>query len=197
MQNLKPNQQKVFDFLKQRAQNGLPPTVREICKQTGIKSTSTVFAILSNLEKMGLIEKDGNSSRAIKIAGASSQVQVPIVGVVTAGLPILATQNIEQYMPLSADVVRSREVFGLKVQGMSMKNAGILDGDIVYAEKINVANEGDIVVALIDDEATVKRFSLDKQGKVILLPENEDFEPIIPDENLSILGRVIASFREY
>ncbi|MEE1186468.1 MAG: transcriptional repressor LexA [Acutalibacteraceae bacterium] len=196
MQHLKPNQQKVFDFLKQRAQDGLPPTVREICKHTGLKSTSTVFAILANLEKMGLIEKDGKSSRAIKISGTASQVQVPIVGVVTAGVPIFASQNIEQYMPLSSDVVRKRDVFGLKVKGMSMQNAGILDGDIVYAEKTQTAEQGDIVVALIEDEATVKRYTLDKSGKVVLMPENENFEPIIPD-SLTILGKVIASFREY
>ena len=196
MADLTPNQQKVFDFLLSRSSSGLPPTVREICSATGVRSTSTVFAILTALEEKGLISREGGSSRAIKVESVSAHVDVPLVGTVTAGVPILATENIEQYIPLSADVSRGREVFALKVQGMSMMNAGILDGDIVYAHRTQYADDGDIVVALIDDEATVKRLSHDESGRVILLPENDAFEPIIPDE-VSILGKVVASFRQY
>ena len=122
-------------------------------------------------------------------------MSVPLVGVVTAGLPILAIENIEEYLPLPASVSRGREMFALRVKGMSMMNAGILNGDIVYAEKTPSAEQGDIVVALIGDEATVKRLDL-STGRVVLMPENEAFEPIVPDE-CEILGRVVASFRQY
>ena len=193
---LKPNQQKVFDYLLAREGEGLPPTVREICAATGIRSTSTVFAILGALERAGLIEREEGSSRAVRIAGHTRSVAVPLVGAVAAGLPILAQENVESYLTLPADVSRGREVFALRVQGLSMKNAGILDGDIVYAERTAAAEEGDIVVALIGDEATVKRLSYREDGRVVLLPENEDFDPILPDRVI-ILGKLIASFRQY
>ena len=196
MAELTANQQKVYDFLLSRSSSGLPPTVREICSATGVRSTSTVFAILTALEEKGLISRDGGSSRAIKVEMVSAHVDVPLWGEVRAGRPILATENIEQYIPLPADVARGREMFALRVKGMSMMNAGILDGDIVYAHRTQTADDGDIVVALIEDEATVKRLSHDDKGKVILLPENDAFEPIIPDE-VSILGKVVASFRQY
>lgn len=192
---LNPKQQKVFDYLRERENSGLPPTVREICSATGISSTSTVFGILSALENMGLISRSSGSSRAIRVEGSAKAVSVPLLGVVTAGLPILAVENIEEYMPLPVSVSRGREVFALHVQGMSMMNAGILDGDIVYAEKVSSAQQGDIVVALLNDEATVKRLDL-STGRIILMPENDAFEPIIPQE-CKIIGRVIASFRQY
>ncbi len=196
MQNLTPNQQKVYDYIVERLDEGLPPTVREICAKTGIRSTSTVFAILNSLEEKGYITRSGNSSRSIRVTAANSAVNVPLVGVVTAGVPILATQNIEEYLPLPSSVSRGRELFALHVRGMSMMNAGILDGDIVYAEKVNTAMAGDIIVALIDDEATVKRLAYTDDGKAMLMPENDSFLPIVPEE-LTILGRVVASFRQY
>ncbi len=196
MQNLTANQQKVYDYIVERLDEGLPPTVREICAKTGIRSTSTVFALLSALEEKGYITRSGNASRSIRVTAAPTAVNVPLVGVVTAGVPILATQNIEEYLPLPASVSRGRELFALHVRGMSMMNAGILDGDIVYAEKVSTAADGDIVVALIDDEATVKRLAHSSDGKAMLMPENDAFSPIVSDE-LTILGKVVASFRQY
>ncbi len=192
---LNSKQQKVYDFLLECESRGLPPTVREICAATGLGSTSTAFSILNVLEEKGLITRASGSSRAISVVSAAKSVSVPLVGVVTAGLPILAIENIEEYLPLPASVSRGREMFALRVKGMSMMNAGILSGDIVYAEKTPSAEQGDIVVALIGDEATVKRLDL-STGRVVLMPENEAFEPIVPDE-CEILGRVVASFRQY
>ena len=192
---LNSKQQKVYDFLLECESRGLPPTVREICAATGLGSTSTAFSILNSLEEKGLITRASGSSRAISVVSAAKSVSVPLVGVVTAGLPILAIENIEEYLPLPASVSRGREMFALRVKGMSMMNAGILNGDIVYAEKTPSAEQGDIVVALIGDEATVKRLDL-STGRVVLMPENEAFEPIVPDE-CEILGRVVASFRQY
>ncbi len=192
---LNSKQQKVYDFLLECESRGLPPTVREICAATGLGSTSTAFSILNVLEEKGLITRASGSSRAISVVSAAKSVSVPLVGVVTAGLPILAIENIEEYLPLPASVSRGREMFALRVRGMSMMNAGILSGDIVYAEKTPSAEQGDIVVALIGDEATVKRLDL-STGRVVLMPENEAFEPIVPDE-CEILGRVVASFRQY
>ena len=192
---LNSKQQKVYDFLLECESRGLPPTVREICAATGLGSTSTAFSILNSLEEKGLITRASGSSRAISVVSAAKSVSVPLVGVVTAGLPILAIENIEEYLPLPASVSRGREMFALRVKGMSMMNAGILSGDIVYAEKTPSAEQGDIVVALIGDEATVKRLDL-STGRVVLMPENEAFEPIVPDE-CEILGRVVASFRQY
>lgn len=194
--DLKPSQQKVFDYLLAREGEGLPPTVREICAATGIKSTSTVFAILGALERAGLIEREGGSSRAVRIAGHSRSVSVPLVGAVAAGQPILAQENVETYLSLPAELARGREIFALRVKGTSMKNAGILDGDVVYAERTAAAEAGDIVVALIEDEATVKRLAFEEDGRPVLLPENEEFEPIRP-EQMAILGKLIASFRRY
>ena len=192
---LNSKQQKVYDFLLECESRGLPPTVREICAATGLGSTSTAFSILNALEEKGLITRASGSSRAISVVSAAKSVSVPLVGVVTAGLPILAIENIEEYLPLPASVSRGREMFALRVKGMSMMNAGILNGDIVYAEKTPSAEQGDIVVALIGDEATVKRLDL-STGRVVLMPETEAFEPIVPDE-CEILGRVVASFRQY
>ena len=192
---LNNKQQKVYDFLLECESRGLPTTVREICAATGLGSTSTAFSILNTLEEKGLITRASGSSRAISVVSAAKSVSVPLVGVVTAGLPILAIENIEEYLPLPASVSRGREMFALRVRGMSMMNAGILSGDIVYAEKTPSAEQGDIVVALIGDEATVKRLDL-STGRVVLMPENEAFEPIVPDE-CEILGRVVASFRQY
>ena len=188
-------QQRVLAFLREKSADGLPPTVREICTATGIKSTSSVHTILRALEDEGYISRDARASRAIKVEGVQHTVQVPLVGVVTAGVPILAVENIEEYLPCPSAVARGRELFALRVKGLSMKNAGILDGDVVYAERTSDAGQGDIVIALIDDEATVKRF-FREDGKVRLQPENPEFEPIVSDR-VQVLGRVVASFRAY
>lgn len=192
---LKPNQQKVLDYIRSRSEGGLPPTVREICAATGLRSTSTVAGILNALEQQGYIERDGGSSRAIRLAGASGGVYVPLVGTVTAGQPITAVQNIDGYLPFPADAARGREIFALRVSGMSMRDAGILDGDIIYAERTETAENGEIVVALLDDEATVKRFYREG-GHFRLQPENDSFTPIITD-SVAVLGRVISVFRIY
>ena len=191
--SLKEKQLKVYNFLVKKISAGLPPTVREICEATGIKSTSTVHEILNVLEENGYISRDAKYSRAIKIEGAVSAAQVPVIGRVTAGQPILAVEEIEDYIPYPTR--DSEGLFALRVQGYSMKNIGIMDGDIVVADKDAYIREGDIVIGMDGDEATVKRF-VRENGRVVFMPENEDFDPIYP-ENPSILGKVIGSYRKY
>lgn len=182
----------VFELLKRKLSSGLPPTVREIASELGIKSTSTVHAYLSSLEEKGYIMRDKYNSRAIKIVGQKEVSHIPVLGKVTAGQPILAVEDIEDYIPYD---VEGEGIFALRVSGLSMKNAGILDGDIIVANKDAYIKNGDIVVALIEDEATVKRLK-NENGKIILMPENEDFEPIIA-ENPQMLGKVIGCIRKY
>ncbi len=191
MERLTKSQQKVYDFLVKEAPRGVPPTVREICAATGLHSTSTVHAHLKTLERLGYISREAGLNRSIHIEGATAAVQVPILGKVTAGQPILAVEDIEGYLPFPQK--EGKELFALHVSGLSMKNAGILDGDYVVAEQTPAAENGDIVVAMIDDEATVKRFFLE-DGRVRLQPENPDFEPIYADR-VFILGKVIAVLR--
>lgn len=191
--SLKEKQLNVYNFLVKKISAGLPPTVREICEATGIKSTSTVHEILNVLEENGYISRDAKYSRAIKIEGAVSAAQVPVIGRVTAGQPILAVEEIEDYIPYPTR--DSEGLFALRVQGYSMKNIGIMDGDIVVADKDAYIREGDIVIGMDGDEATVKRF-VRENGRVVFMPENEDFDPIYP-ENPSILGKVIGSYRKY
>ena len=183
------------DFLKDRSQYGIPPSVREICAATGLKSTSTVHAHLKALENLGYISRDAGLNRAIHIEGCEQTAQVPILGKVTAGLPILAVEEIQGYLPITASQQRGRELFALTVQGESMKNAGILDGDYVVVERTPTARDGDIVVALIEDEATVKRLYRETDC-VRLQPENDAFEPIYAKEVI-ILGKVISVVRYY
>lgn len=190
---LSKNQEKVLKFLQTKVRDGVPPSIREICAATGIRSTSCVHSKLAELEEMGYIERSSGCSRGIRLRGVQSE-PVPIVGRVTAGLPILAVEQIEGYIPYASSRP-GRTLFALRVVGESMKNAGILDGDLVIAEQCAVAEERQIVVALIDDEATVKRFFLE-DGRVRLQPENDAFEPIYTD-HCEILGRVIASIRSY
>lgn len=192
---LTESQQKVYDYLKSRTQSGLPPTVREICKATGLRSTSSVHAHLKTLERLGYINRDAGLNRAIHLPGEQNTIQVPVVGKVAAGLPILAVEEVEGYVPFCPPRKNGEEYFALTVKGESMKNAGILNGDIVVALKTPAANDGEIVVALIEDEATVKRFFLEKD-RVRLQPENPDFEPIYTTDVL-ILGKVVAVFRYY
>ncbi len=193
---LTEKQQRVYDFLRESMQNAIPPSVREICNATGIKSTSTVHGILNVLKEKGLIEKDAQNARSVQIAGTARTVQVPLLGTVQAGLPVLAVEQIEEYIPFSIQYAGSgKELFALHVRGESMKNAAILDGDIVVCEKTPVAEEGEIVVALLEDEATVKRFYREGYG-FRLQPENDDFDPIYASE-ITILGKVIACIRHY
>ena len=195
MKPLTKSQHKIYDFLKDRSQYGIPPSVREICAATGLKSTSTVHAHLKALENLGYISRDAGLNRAIHIEGCEQTAQVPILGKVTAGLPILAVEEIQGYLPITASQQRGRELFALTVQGESMKNAGILDGDYVVVERTPTARDGDIVVALIEDEATVKRLYRETDC-VRLQPENDAFEPIYAKEVI-ILGKVVSVVRYY
>ena len=194
MASLTKSQQLVYDYLcSTMAERAVPPSVREICAATGLRSTSTVHSHLKSLEALGYITRDAGLNRSIHIVGASAAKQVPILGKVTAGLPILAVEDIEGYIPYPDK--SGKELFALHVDGLSMINAGILDGDYVIAEKTPVAENGEIVVGMIGDEATVKRFYKEK-GTFRLQRENPDFEPIISDE-ITILGKVIAVSRYY
>ena len=195
LKELTKSQQKIYDYLKEKMKTGVPPSVREICAATGLKSTSTVHLHLKALEQAGYISRDAGLNRAIHIEGCEQAEQVPILGRVTAGLPILAVEEVEGYIPFSAERQKGRELFALHVQGESMLNAGILDGDYVIAEKTSTAEDGAIVVALIEDEATVKRLYREKEG-VRLQPENPAFEPIYA-RNVLVLGKVIAVLRYY
>lgn len=195
------NQEKILAFIKQEIQDkGYPPSVREICEAVGLKSTSTVHGHLTRLEKRGLLHRDQMKPRAIEVLGdpafnRHATTPVPVVGVVTAGEPILALEDITDVMMMPTDIVGDRETFILTIQGTSMIDAGILDGDYVVVQKQPVADNGDIVVAMIEDEATVKTF-YKEDGHFRLQPENEVFAPIIVDE-LTILGKVIALFRRF
>ena len=195
MKKLNKSQQKTLDYLRERSQDWVPPSVREICAATGLKSTSTVHAHLKALEENGFISRDAGLNRAIHISGVERSVQVPVLGRVTAGLPILAVEDVEGYLPINESQCRGRELFALRVVGESMINAGILDGDYVVAHKTPVAENGDIVVALLEDEATVKRF-FREDGHIRLQPENPAFQPII-SEQVVILGRVVSLIRNY
>lgn len=190
---LSEKQQQVYNFLVKEMANGFPPTVREICKATGIKSTSTVHAILNLLEQYEYIVRDPRNSRAIKIQNSSPAAMVPLVGKITAGKPILAIEEIEDYVPYPSK--DSDGLFALKVVGMSMRDAGILDGDIIIADKNRPCRSGDIIVGMDGDSATVKRLLI-KDGTIIYMPENPDFSPIYPEDPI-ILGRVVGSYRKY
>lgn len=190
---LSEKQQSVYNFLVKQLSEGFPPTVREICAATGIKSTSTVHSILSALEDGGYIVKDPKNSRAIKLDISAPSAMVPLVGRITAGKPILAIEEIEDYIPYPAKDADG--LFALKVVGLSMKDAGILDGDIIVADKNVPCRNGDIVVGMDGDSATVKRLVI-KNGQIIFMPENPDFSPIYPQDPM-VLGKVIGSYRKY
>jgi len=194
---LNKTQRRVYEFLLERTQDGVPPSVREIGERVGLRSTSSVQANLDALEKLGFITRDPMHKRSIRIAGqqAKNVLQVPLLGTVTAGAPILAVEQIESYLPYTGPVSRDKSLFALRVRGESMINAGILDGDIVFVEKTPVARNGDIVVALLEDEATVKTF-YKENGHFRLQPENDALEPIFCEEVI-ILGKVISLLRYY
>ena len=193
-------QKEILEYIKaQIITKGYPPAVREICEAVKLKSTSSVHSHLETLEKNGYIRRDPTKPRAIEIVddgfnlSRRDLVNVPIIGVVTAGQPILAVENIEGYFPMPAEDISNAETFMLRVKGESMINAGIFDGDKILVEKSSTAENGDIVVALIDDSVTVKTFYKEK-NHFRLQPENDTMDPIIVDE-LSILGKVIGLFR--
>lgn len=207
-------QQEILDFVyKCVNENGYPPSVREICVAVGFKSTSTVHAYLQKLTDSGILLKDPTKPRAIKILNNSTvnknnassnakegyytsreMVEIPVVGKVAAGQPILAVENITDTFPLPVEFVQNSDAFMLRVQGDSMIEAGILDKDFVLVKQQSSANNGDIVVALIGDEATCKTFFKEKDY-IRLQPENSRLDPIIVKDNFSILGKVIGVFR--
>lgn len=195
MNQLSENQFRILEFLKERSGSGIVPSVREICQAVGLKSTSSVQANLDALEEKGYIIRDPMLKRSIRIVGQAENVRhVPLLGTVTAGIPILAVEQIESYIPFTGGHISAdAEMFALKVRGESMLGAGIYDGDILFVEKTPYARNGDIVVALIEDEATVKTF-YKENGHFRLQPENDAFEPIIVDE-LVILGKAVAMMR--
>lgn len=191
---LSEKQKAVYEFLVKQLNGGIPPTVREICNATGIKSTSTVHSILNFLEEQAYIVRDSHYSRAIKLDKSYDASMVPLIGRVTAGQPILAVEEIVDYIPYPTKDAEG--LFALKVVGLSMRDAGILDGDIIVADKNAPCRSGDIIIGMDGDDATVKRLLIKKDGTVVFMPENPDFSPIYP-EKPSVLGKVIGSYRKY
>lgn len=203
-EDLTKKQTDILLYIKREAATkGYPPTVREICDAVRLRSPSSVHAHLNTLETKGYIKRDPTKPRAIEIVGVDSDmnfrkrqtVDVPIVGRVTAGAPILAIENIEDTFPLPLEDVEGQNVFMLKVQGESMIDAGIMDGDLVLVKEQKTAQNGDIVVALLGEEATVKRF-FKETDRIRLQPENQFMEPIYSTD-VVILGKVKGLFRKY
>ena len=193
-------QAQILEYIKdQIMEKGYPPAVREICEAVHLKSTSSVHSHLATLEKRGYIRRDPTKPRAIEICDDNFQMlrtetaSLPVVGRVAAGEPILAEQNIESYFPVPAEYVPRGESFVLKVHGTSMINAGIMDGDYIFVNSCQNAENGEIIVALIDDSATVQRF-YKEDGHIRLQPENDEMEPIIV-EDCQILGKVFGVYR--
>lgn len=198
-------QKEILEYIKESIlSHGYPPAVREICEAVHLKSTSSVHSHLETLEKNGYIRRDPSKPRAIEIIDDNFNlarrelVNVPIIGTVTAGQPILAAENIQGYFPIMPEFVNNKQTFMLKVKGESMINAGIFDGDYILVEETPVASDGEIVVALIDDSATVKRF-YKENNHIRLQPENDTMDPIIvePYVSFSIIGKVIGLFRAF
>ena len=194
------NQQRILDYIKSEIQTkGYPPSVREIANAVGLKSTSTVHGHLQRLEKRGLLHRDAMKPRAMEVTGdpslsrTSPTTAVPVIGHVTAGQPILAEENLDEYVALPEVLLGDGEHFVLKVHGDSMIEAGILDGDHIIVRRQQEALNGEIVVAMIDDSATVKRF-YKENGHYRLQPENSEMEPIIVD-HVTILGKVVSLYR--
>ena len=207
-----PKQQEILNFMKaQILAKGYPPSVREICEAVNLKSTSSVHAHLETLEKNGYIRRDSSKTRAIEIIdddfnsiknesiiglyndSGREMVNVPMVGTVAAGQPLLAVENINDYFPIPVDMLPNAETFMLRVKGDSMINMGIYEGDQLIIERKNTASNGEVIVALVDDSATVKRF-YKENGHYRLQPENDFMEPIIVD-HCEILGKVIGLIR--
>ena len=198
MASINQKQKQIYEYLMERSQvSKVPPTVREIAAAVGLKSPSSVQANLDALEKAGLIERDPMLKRSVRVCNEpqNDYTQVPLVGTVTAGMPILAVEQIEGYVPYIGRSSNDKPLFALKIRGESMINAGILNGDIVIVEKTPSAQNGEMVVALIEDEATVKTF-YKENGHFRLQPQNDAYEPIIVDE-VVILGKVVGLIRNY
>ena len=208
MHDLTKKQQEVFNFIKNYIEkNGYPPAVRDICKGVNLSSPSSVHAHINSLVEMGYLKKDLLKKRAISISddyreesdiykgkeNGIDYLEVPVIGQVAAGQPILAAENVERTFPLPMDFAKNKDVFMLRVKGDSMINAGIFDGDYVIVRREDTASNGNIIVALIDDSATVKTY-YKENGYFRLQPENDYMEPIIVNE-LKVLGRVIGLIR--
>jgi len=193
------NQQRILDFIKAEIEDkGYPPSVREICAAVGLRSTSTVHAHLNHLEEQGLIRRDSTKPRALEVLDGSQARgrSVPLVGRVTAGQPILAIENIEEYLSLPQSVLGQGNMFSLRVEGESMIDAGIMDGDIVVLRQQDTAENGEIVVAMTpEDEATLKRIFYE-EGRVRLQPENPTMAPIYAD-SVTVLGKLVALIRQF
>ena len=199
-EKLTSKQQEILEYIKQTILNkGYPPAVREICEAVHLKSTSSVHSHLETLEEKGYIRKNPAKPRTIEIIDdcfnltRREVVNVPLIGTVAAGAPLLAEENIENYYPIPVELLPNAETFMLNVKGNSMINAGIFDGDQLIVERCSTAYDGEIVVALVDDSATVKRF-YKEDGYYRLQPENDEMEPIIID-HIKIIGKVIGLFR--
>ena len=197
---LSAKQKEILEYIKDEIlKKGYPPTVREICEKVNLRSTSSVHAHLSTMERNGFIRRDPTKPRAIEICDDSFQVvrtdmtSLPVIGDIAAGQPLLAQENIQSYFPVPAEYVPSGESYVLRVCGESMINAGIFDGDYIFINSCNTASNGDIVVALIDDSATVKTFYKEKDH-IRLQPENDSMDPIIVNDCM-ILGKVFGVFR--
>ena len=203
MKPLTSKEQVFYDYITETIRvQGYPPTVRDIQQALNVKSTSTVHSYLERLEEKGYIHKSEHKSRSLRVndpTPASSDIaQIPVVGTGAAGTPILAAENIEDYiqLPLTRRSLRSSDLFALRVKGESMIGVGIMDGDIIVVKKENVAANGEIVVALVGDEATVKTF-YKENGHFRLQPENPTMAPIIVEDELLILGKVVSVHRFY
>ena len=199
-EKITPKQQEILEYIKETIlKKGYPPAVREICEAVNLKSTSSVHSHLETLEKNGYIRRDPTKPRTIEIIddcfnlARREVVNVPLIGTVAAGTPLLAQENIETYFPIPSEMLPNKEIFMLKVKGDSMIDAGIFNGDQILVEQTNTAENGEIVVALLDDSATVKRFYRE-DGRYRLQPENPAMEPISV-EDVQILGKVIGLFR--
>ena len=199
-EKITPKQQEILEYIKETIlKKGYPPAVREICEAVNLKSTSSVHSHLETLERNGYIRRDPTKPRTIEIIddcfnlARREVVNVLLLGSVAAGMPLLAQENIENYFPIPTEMLPDKEVFMLRVKGDSMIEAGIFNGDLIFVEKTVTAENGEIVVALLDDSATVKRF-YKENGHYRLQPENASMEPIIVDE-VQILGKVFGLFR--
>lgn len=200
---ISPKQQEILEYIKEQTlSQGFPPAVRDICKAVNLKSTSSVHSHLETLEKNGYIRRDPTKPRAIEICDdgfnmvRTEIVSIPVIGQVAAGTPILAEENIDSYIPIPAEMCpKGSDAFILNVKGDSMINAGIYNGDKLFVQVCNTAKNGDQVVALIDDSATVKTF-YKEQGHIRLQPENDSMDPIIVDD-CKILGKVFGVMRFY
>lgn len=197
MQSITPRQKMIFDYIVDYIEEkGFAPSIREICSYFKIKSTKAVYSHLKSLENKGFIKRNSNA-RSIEILSRKKVINLPLLGTVTAGKPILAVENIEDTIPVAWDIAKNiREGFILKVKGDSMIDAGINEGDMIIVKPQPTADNGDIVVAMIDDEATVKKY-FKYPNNIVLYPCNSKYKPIKVSKNFRILGKVIGLIRKY